>query len=231
MNKKLILTGLTCVFLLISGICYSCAYEQKQPVLISSMTDEAKGGVETEQNEEQKNSENALKEQSSTELTDQRVTEIIAENVTNIYVHICGAVVHPGVYQVDAGARIVDLIELSGGLTKEAAGDFINQAIEVTDGQRIYVPSQEELKDLPPLEYQAGVENEIVTAGNSVLININTADAEELMSLPGIGEAKADSIISFRKSNGIFKNVEDLMNIPGIKEGLFNQIVSKITVD
>jgi competence protein ComEA len=132
---------------------------------------------------------------------------------------------------------------LSGGFTKEAAGDYINQAQPVYDGQRIYIPTQDEVKELPVAEYVAGqalsVEQSTLTNTgdtnntgskdtSSTLVNINTANAEELMNLPGIGQAKANSIIDYRTTKGDFKTIEDLMSISGIKEGLFNQISSYI---
>jgi len=138
-------------------------------------------------------------------------------------------VINPGVYPAKEEARIVDLIKLAGGLTKGAAGDYINQAQLVTDGQRIYIPNQEELKELSTADYIAGEQKDTASTNTeggeeSALININTADKEELMSISGIGEVKATSIIAYREKNGKFNAIEELMNIPGIKEGLFSQI-------
>ena len=75
-----------------------------------------------------------------------------------------------------------------------------------------------------------GNQNNVDTSNTTSFVNINTANAEELMDLPGIGQAKANSIISYRTTKGKFKSIEDLMNIPGIKEGLFNQISANIIV-
>jgi competence protein ComEA len=226
MKKKYIVTGLTCAFLMISGICYSCAYQKNTPVLISSVSEGANAQTTEEQTSASDNSEMDADTSASAAKASKE-----PDTVPVIYAHICGAVVNPGVYQVETGARLVDLIGLSGGLTQEADGDYINQAQLVSDGQRIYIPTKEELKNLPASDYQAGEQGDSENSGESSLININTADSEELMSLPGIGQAKADSIISYRASNGTFQSIEDLMNIPGIKEGLFGQISSLITVN
>jgi competence protein ComEA len=257
MNKKYIMIGITCILLLVSGICYSCAYQKgnDSSVLMTSLAD---GESAEEQNNNQSNNiqnnnksnDNQSAFIQSTQEKDtsnsgdinrdgqnsQEVDQQQKEQDQLIYVHICGAVMNPGVYQAEPGARIYDLIELSGGLCEDAAGDYINQALEVSDGQRIYVPTTEELKEISAGEYLAGNENGFESSnessGNtSALTNINTAGVKELMDLPGIGQAKADSIIEYRNANGNFKTIEDLMNIPGIKEGLFSQISSYITVN
>jgi competence protein ComEA len=147
-----------------------------------------------------------------------------------IYVHVCGAVVNPGVYQVPEKARIIECIEAAGGLTLEAADDYINQAGKAEDGQRIYIPTQAELKELSLDEYISGDNNNQTDETAEKKININTADEKELMSLPGIGQAKAKSIIEYRKMHGDFKDPADLMNIPGIKEGLFARIKDLVIV-
>jgi competence protein ComEA len=99
----------------------------------------------------------------------------------------------------------------------------------VEDGQRIYIPTRNELFELSVDEYVLGDNfGKADNVGNKV--NINTADETELMSLPGIGQAKAKSIIEYRKKNGGFKANDDLMNISGIKERLFSQIEDMITV-
>lgn len=142
---------------------------------------------------------------------------------SKIYVYICGQVKHPGVYQFSKDARIVSAVEAAGGLTSKASPDSINQAQKMKDGQQIYVPSKNEdgQKDSSRKE---GAESEIGK------ININTAGKEELMSLPGIGEAKAQLIIAYREEHGPFSNTEDIMKIQGIKEGIYNKLKDDITI-
>lgn len=230
MKKKWIITGLTCVFLLLSGISYSCAYRKESPVLLSTALgkeEEASIPGPDETDNLQGDITGSISEAGTTNIT----TDGLKNNPSLFRVHICGAVQNPGVYQVEDGSRLVDLIKIAGGLTDTAAGDYINQAAAVTDGQRIYIPDKDELKDISASEYQEGQQGAAEASGENSLININTADAEALMSLPGIGQAKADNIIAYRAANSSFKKIEDLMNVPGIKQGLFGQISSRITVD
>ena len=110
----------------------------------------------------------------------------------------------------------------------------MNQARKVVDGERIYVPTKEELADgtFEDIAAADGVVEEPGGSDNGVQgkININTAGLEELKTLSGIGDAKAQSIIRYREENGAFQNIEDVMEVEGIKEGVFNKIKDEITV-
>ncbi len=145
---------------------------------------------------------------------------------TLCYVYICGAVAKPGVYAVPSHARVYEVISLAGGLLAEAGEQAVNQAREVVDGEMIRVPTKEELI-AGEAEQSFGDEG---TEAQDGLIDINRADAAELMTLPGIGASKADSIISYREENGGFSSIEDIMNVEGIKEGVFNRIKEHIKV-
>ena len=228
MKKKFVMIGVTCVFMMIAGICYSAYHARSaSAVLVTSLTDSGKKET-AEQNTHQQYSEDSNPTPGGELKIETKDTNSTG---TAIYIHICGAVKNPGVYQVGNGARLIEMIELAGGLSKEAAGDYINQAQPLTDGERIYIPTREEVNMLGVTEYIGGDSKEQEDPSEeTALININEADKEELMNLPGIGEAKAKNIIDFRKENGDFGKPEDIMNIPGIKEGLFNQISSYITV-
>ncbi len=257
MKRKIIILGITGTFLLISGICYSCSYQKERSELTKgtvALETEDSELESTEKETEKKETsgkdnagiDNAEKEvregflpagEQTSEDKSPSLTGIPQEKPeTVIYVHVCGAVARPGVYTAKESARIVDVLKLAGGLTKEAAGDYLNQAQSVTDGQRIYVPTLMELEGLNTSEYISGAVTEDETKGTkdnkgNTKVNINTADAVQLMTLPGIGQSKANSIIEYRNANGAFKTIEDLMKIPGIKEGSFRQISDKITVD
>lgn len=147
------------------------------------------------------------------------------------FVYVCGAVNSPGVYELKKNARVYEAIELAGGVTEEAAQELINQAQTVTDGERIYVPSKEEAKAYGNGTDIMGLERTEGTDGNTKgKININTAGKEELMTLSGIGEAKAESILNYREEHGNFQSTEELMQIEGIKEGVFNKIKDDITI-
>lgn len=155
------------------------------------------------------------------ENSEERTEEQTEAKEKFLHVFVCGKVKNPGVYRLKNGARIVDAIEAAGGLTKDAAETSVNQAQKIEDGQQITIPSkheqQESLKEEPSSE-------------ESNRISINQATKEELMSLPGIGESKADSIIAYREEHGGFQSTEDLMKISGIKEGVYNKIKDKITL-
>jgi competence protein ComEA len=152
------------------------------------------------------------------------------------FVHICGAVREPGVYEVAVGSRIFEVLELAGGFTEEAATDAVNLATTVIDGSKIRIPTVEEALSSEG-EWvtlnggdTASVNTESGSTTDTGLVNINTASLEQLMTLPGIGQAKAESIIAYREEQGRFETIEDIMRITGIKEGVFNRIKDKITI-
>ncbi len=135
-----------------------------------------------------------------------------------ILVYVCGAVAQPGVVEVDSECRVVDAICLAGGMTKEADETYLNLAGRLTDGEKIYVPTREEVSQWASEEQ-----------GNST-VNINTATLERLCELPGIGESKATDIIAYREKYGSFESTEDIMKVPGIKISLYEKIADRIQV-
>lgn len=138
------------------------------------------------------------------------------DTTESIFVHVCGAVQKEGVYELPAGSRVYEAIEKAGGFSVDAAAEEVNQAQVLQDAVKLYVPTMAEVQ-----------ESKLQKTGK---ININQAPAEELMTLPGIGESKAESIIRYRESNGMFQSVEDIMKIPGIKETLFGKIKDLIQI-
>lgn len=140
-----------------------------------------------------------------------------------VIVHVCGAVVSPGVYELEAGSRVIDAVNLAGGLLADAAQSHINLAKEIADGEQIIILTMEEVKT---------VDNNISREGTSNgKININTADRILLCTLPGIGQTKAESIIAYREAQGGFATIEDIMKVSGIKENGFQKIKDLITVN
>jgi competence protein ComEA len=139
-----------------------------------------------------------------------------------IYVDVEGAVQKAGVYKLKSGSRIYQAIKSGGGLREDASIQNLNQAELLEDGQKIYIFSQN--------EYEAEQQKN-VDSGDDKLVNLNTATADELMTLPGVGKSKADSIIKFREEQGCFKTKKDLMKIPGIKQGVFSKLENLIKVD
>lgn len=162
-----------------------------------------------------------------------------------IYVDVCGAVANPGVFQLAAGSRVFQAIEAAGGYLPEAALTCVNRAGVLTDGQQLYILTQEEMErqGLDPAEMAGASDGQMngsvgtgqnagltVQAQQDNRININTADEAQLTTLTGIGATRAQAIISYRQENGPFAVIEDIMNVQGIKEGTFAKIKDKIVV-
>ena len=154
-------------------------------------------------------------------------TEVIKD--TGICVFVCGAVKQEGVYELPVGARINDALLAAGGFAENAAEQVVNLADFIEDGQRIYFPTEEEVQE----QSERWQDPETETNGQTMeagAVNINTAGKEELMSLSGIGEAKAENIITYRETQGAFEKTEDIMNVNGIGENLFQKIKNDICV-
>lgn len=134
-----------------------------------------------------------------------------------IFVHICGAVNSPGMYELSQEARLDDAIKLAGGLAYNADVDNINLAEKLSDEQKIKIP---EIGDINVNSMQDKTDTKI---------NINTADELALQTLPGIGEKKAQLIIDYRE-NQLFKQKEDIMNIEGIGKKTYEKIKDLISV-
>ena len=137
-----------------------------------------------------------------------------------VYVYVCGAVRDPGVVEVPEGSRAEEALRLAGGMTAEADPFYVNLAETVTDGQKLYFPTAEEAEELETA----------VKAVEEGLVNINTASAEELCTLPGIGASRAADIVRYREQNGAFQTKEDIMKVSGIKQNAYDRLCDKITV-
>lgn len=151
-----------------------------------------------------------------------------------IYVQVTGAVRNPGVYELTKGSRVFEAIEKAGGMTEDAKAESVNQALEVTDGQMIVLYTWQEWEKM-----QAGSDKDVTGPAQGSFegggsedsrININTASVEQLCNISGIGESRAQSIITYREKNGAFGSIEDIMKVSGIKDGLFQKIKDKIKV-
>ena len=175
--------------------------------------------------------------------------------IKKMYVDIKGAVKKPGVYQVNEENIINDVINLAGGLLDKAYVENINLSKKVQDELVIYVYTKNEIKKNNLQENQTCSSNNyiitectenkvsIITSNennennennnssvSSSLININIASIEELTTLPGIGESKAQNIINYREENGYFKTIDEIKNVNGIGEATFDQLKKYITV-
>ena len=169
------------------------------------------------------------KKEEAVEESEAVVTTVLAEKAEEnttlkavIFVDIKGAVKKPGVYQMKAGDRVKDAIDAAGGLTAEADSQKVNLAQRVEDQMVIVVPKVGEEAEAIP----AGVTSKETSKEGKV--NINTATVEELKTLKGVGEKKAEAIIEYRKKNGSFQTKEDLMKVRGIGKKLFESFQERI---
>lgn len=161
-----------------------------------------------------------------------QTTEAAIEEETMIMVDVAGAVVNPCVVELRSESRVFEAIEKAGGLTKDADTASINQAEFLTDGQKLYIPTKQEVKaglsgGAQGLSFNAGASGQ---SNQSKLININTADTTALQQLTGVGPATAEKIINYRNENGKFKTIEDIKNVSGIGDKTFEKFRDKITV-
>ncbi len=147
-----------------------------------------------------------------------------------VLVHICGEVRTPGVYELTADSRICDVLLLAGGFTADADTEAVNMAAGIEDGMQIVIPT--ETNRTQEMTGNSSDRTGETAAGKteSQLVNINTADKETLMSLPGIGAGKAEAVIAYREAGGVFKDIKDIMLVDGIKEGVYAKIKDKICV-
>lgn len=152
-----------------------------------------------------------------------------------IYVHVCGQVKDPGVYSLKEGSRLYEAIEMAGGATEKGVCDVLNLAAVLEDGMRIMVPDKEQAAEWTQ-EGKSLADSPGVTAkgtpdqGAAGKVNLNRASVQELMTLSGIGQSRAEAIVRYREEIGSFQTIEDVMKVSGIKENAFNKIKDNITV-
>jgi len=151
------------------------------------------------------------------------------EEELTIKAYICGEVKNSGVYELKQGSRIIDLIDAAGGHGENAFLEIINLAQILADGQRVYVPSVEEVADGDARLFTGNSLDEYDTAG-VLMVNINTAGLKELESLPGIGPSIARNIIEYREKNGLFTKKEELKKVTGIGEKKYEEIIEFISI-
>ena len=162
-----------------------------------------------------------------------------------IYIDIKGAVNNPGVYKIDSNSRVIDAINKAEGLKEGADTSLLNLSAKLHDEMYIYIYTKEEVVNFGKVNEEKNQQIDECKKTNSVCIdkedikedevvnnkiNINKASIKQLMLLPNIGEAKAQAIIDYRNSVGIFKTINDIKNVSGIGESLFDKIKDLITV-
>lgn len=167
------------------------------------------------------NSENSPKYQFANTLDEQNEYIPLEEenNISEseeIFIHISGEINYPGLIKLNKGQRLYEAIEIAGGMTENADINQINLSVVLNDQDKVYIPSIDENVSF-------------IQSDMPEIININTATKDQLMTLNGVGDKTADSIIEYREENR-FNKIEDLLNVPGIGEQKFNQIKDKINI-
>ena len=152
---------------------------------------------------------------------------------TSIFIDVSGAVKNPSVVEMKFGSRVFEAIEMAGGLTEDAETKETNLARVVSDGEKIYIPTEKEIQESGGF-FPTGTSGSTGASGTESnppqLININTASSETLQQLTGVGPSTAEKIICYRNEFGRFQSIEDLKNVSGIGEKTFQKLKSKITV-
>lgn len=174
-----------------------------------------------------------VRSNSSSTDTSESVSEPSQQDLLVAY--ISGAVVSPGVYELEKGSRIQDLIQAAGGVTDGALQESVNLAQPISDGSHIHIPHEE---DAGSSAYENDISSDEIIATQQPsssrqsqgTININTADAKTLEQLPGIGPSTAQKIISDRQKNGPFRTKEDLKRVSGIGDKKYEALADVIGV-
>lgn len=196
--------------LALSGLLCGCGKQSDGLVLVGENAAEASG----------RSDENAFGEEGMLPAAGEFMPpETEPEEDSRIYVYVCGAVNRPGVVALQEGSRVEAALEAAGGFRQDARTDYVNLAARVSDGEKLYFPTEEEAAGLPE------------ESGGDGLININTADAAALCTLSGIGESRARDILRYREENGPFESCEDIMNVPGIKSSVYGKIKDRIKIE
>lgn len=220
--RKQIIIGLSILLLIIIIIVFSVLSYQKEP--------EETEPLIIEEKKQKKDTKKAKEEKEQL-----------------VKVDIKGAINLPGIYSLTSSSRVIDVIEKAGGLTENADTSVINLSKKLTDEMVIIIYTKAEVRNFEETkEREAAVQERcnqkdqnalkndacITTTPNKVSgkVSINTGTVEELMTLTGIGEAKAKDIITYREKNGPFKKIEDIKNVTGIGENIFAQIKENITL-
>lgn len=231
--------------------CFLCGCTRKEELIL--LTDEAVSG-ETGEAESAAvgDAEPALQEEAAASERTQMSAEETPAEIGVLYVHVCGAVEMPGVYELPAGSRVYEAVQAAGGFSKEAEQNYVNQAQILTDGVKLVIPTREEAaaaergeetdsgaaaREKREAILQIGIvggeepSGEETAGRTDARININTATVKELCNIPGVGETRAAAIVSYRESHGGFVKPEDIMKVNGIKEGMYEKIKDSISVE
>lgn len=240
-NQSIPVIFFVCGLLIMSG----CT--RKEELLILDGQDGDKSAVQESQAgvSDSADGQEVLTEESASADERTEAAEAVYEEVIEpqmIFVHVCGAVMMPGVYELESGSRVYEAVKAAGGFTDDADESYVNQAQILPDGVKLTIPTVEETLAMAADEEEERLADWMETpggqpesyaeeTGETGKININTASEAELCRIPGIGETRATAIIAYRQEHGDFARIEDIMKVAGIKEGTFEKIKDSIKVD
>ena len=244
------------IFLSLLGMLFTSGCSRKNDDIV--LVEPERAAVMSDQPEEKSdsysdsgsNSENSEIEGKTVESAEASEDTTVKDNTQitpqTVMVHVCGAVLCEGVYELPSGSRVVDAVRAAGGFSEEADSEYVNQALVLSDGVKVRIPTLEETTSLGQsgdVAFDTSLEQGSDTAGISGMyddsssqsseggkVNINTADEAQLCTIPGIGPSRAKSIITYRQENGRFGTIEDIMKVSGIKDKFFSKIKDYITV-
>ena len=216
------------LFLILVGFIFSYGFSRKEEVVKAELVSDDSNIVKKDNKKDEKISTNY---------------------VELIKVDIKGAVKNPGVYEIESNKRVIDVIDLAGGLNKNANTNYVNLSTKLKDEMVIWIYTNEEISKLeldkssvqymvkecncPTVDNTTCLNNKEENKdikNNDTVININIANQDELTKIPGIGEGKAKLIIEYRTKNGNFKTIEDIKNVSGIGDAIYNKIKEYIKV-
>jgi competence protein ComEA len=220
-EKKMILYIVTLIVVMVS-ILFS-AWVSKQETIESGFDLQAT----TEMKEQEKSATENDKHLSADE-TDARTKK---ENIPKeIVIDVKGAVKYPNVYTMKEGERVIDAIRRAGDVVETGTTDYMNLAQKLEDGMVIYVPVADEVNDKQDVSSFVSIPTVSASTPSSGKVNINTASAAELQSLPGVGPSRAEAIIAYREENGGFTSIEEMMNISGIGPKTYEKLKALIEI-
>ena len=228
--------------LLLSVCIMLCGCTRREQLVLTEVPEEQSASEQQISQGDTTEEQNAARQQSTGEQNEPAEKP----EPQTIYVHVCGAVINPNVYELPAGSRVYEAVQMAGGFTEDADESYVNQAQTLSDGVKLVIPTIEQTQAMITenaevdligiVGEQDGVQGNSASmqggaASSDGKININTATEAELCNIPGIGATRAAAIVAYRQEKGGFSVIEDIMNVSGIKEGTYEKIKDSIKVN
>ena len=225
MDIKNNLDKLLIIFILVLAVFFGLRNKEDNKLVNTKLFEESISELETSKSDENINSKLSKKDKS--EIKEESIEE-------KIYVHVTGCVNKAGVYTLDQNSRMLDLIDMAGGFCKEIDSSRINLSMKLKDEMKIHLLKIGETNNELIEEYQNldnnSIVNEPIPNKADHKVNINKASLEELKTIPGIGDTKANEIIKYR-SESKFSKIEEIKNISGIGDKTYEKLKDYIKVD